>query len=58
MKDINENKIEKLDGYELDTGKTGYYDNLTPNMEDVKITERNLTTIVQKINEIIEILNQ
>jgi hypothetical protein len=52
-----EEKIEKLDGYPLDTGKKGYYDSQESDMNDIKITENNMTLVVNKMNEIIDKIN-
>lgn len=53
-----EEELRKLDGFDLDCGKTGYYDCQYNDLNDVKITEKNITTIVSKINEIIDFVNK
>jgi len=50
--------IEKLDSWCLDTGETGYYDSREGNMKDIKITENNMRLIVEKINEIVDLINK
>jgi len=47
----------KLSIFDLTCGQTGYYDSLEDNLDDIKITEHNITTIVKKINEIIDFIN-
>ena len=49
--------INRLEGWDLDCGKTGYYDSQTDDLNDIKITEDNMTTIVKKINEIVDYIN-
>jgi len=49
--------INKLEGWDLDCGKTGYYDSQTDDLDDIKITERNITAVVNKLNEIVDYIN-
>lgn len=50
-------KIEKLDEYQLECGRKGYYDYSERDINDVKITESNITAIVSKLNEVIDFIN-
>jgi len=49
--------LEKLKGWDLDCGKKGYYDSQEDDLDDIKITERNITSIVNKLNEIVDWIN-
>ncbi len=47
-------EIQKLEAWYLDTAEGRYGESL---IDDIKLTERNITAIVQKINEIVEHIN-
>ena len=46
--------INKLEAWDLDCGKNRYGDG---DMENIKITESNITRIVAKLNEVVDWIN-
>jgi hypothetical protein len=50
--------MDKLDSYDLDTGFLYGPGTRESDIDDIKITEKNLTLIVRKINEIVDWINE